>query len=181
MTADKHPEDEIAVDLKNRGFAALLAWLVPGLGHMYQGRMSKGIAIFVSISFLFVVGLQMGGGKVVYCSFTGEDLRWQFLGQAFIGSAAVPAVVQNRVRRSQEKNNNPRTPLFGGRFAPPAGHPERAEWLRDYHAYYDIGTLYTLIAGVLNMFAIFDAYGGPAYWYEGYRKEKSGDKEGQDA
>ena len=32
MTADKHPEDEIAVDLKNRGFAALLAWLVPGLG-----------------------------------------------------------------------------------------------------------------------------------------------------
>ena len=103
------------------------------------------------------------------------------MGQAFIGSAAVAAVVQNRVRRSQEKKNKPRTPLFGGRFAPPAYHHERAEWLRDYHAYYDIGTLYTLIAGVLNMFAIFDAYGGPAYWYEGYRKEKSGDKEGQDA
>ena len=174
MTADKHPEDDIEVDLKNRGFAALLAWLVPGLGHMYQGRMSKGLAIFVSISFLFVVGLQMGGGKVVYCSFTGDDFRWQFIGQAFIGSAAVPAVIQNRVRPSQGK------PLFGGRFAPPAVN-ERKDWLLDYHAYYDIGTLYTLIAGVLNMFAIFDAYGGPAYWYDQFRKKESDGNGGQDA
>ena len=37
----------IEIDLKEPWLAALLAWLVPGLGHIYQGRTGKGILFFV--------------------------------------------------------------------------------------------------------------------------------------
>jgi len=153
-------EYEFDLDLKNRGAAALLAWLVPGMGHLYQGRTSKGIAIFISVSLLFITGLQMSGGKVVYCSFRQPDIRWQFLGQSFVGSAAIPAVIQNRVVRGQEAARETHRPLFGGKFSPPT-RSERIDWHADYHAYFQMGTLYTFVAGLLNMFAIFDAACGP--------------------
>lgn len=153
-------EYEFEIDLKNRNVAALLAWLVPGVGHLYQGRTSKGIVIFVSISLLFITGLQMSGGKAVYCSFRSPDLRWQFVGQFFVGSASVPAIIQNRVVRGQEKREEVIRPLFGGKFSPPSPS-ERQQWHADYHAYFQMGTLYTLVAGLLNLFAVFDAYCGP--------------------
>jgi len=165
-------EFDIDIDLKNRNVAALLAWLVPGVGHLYQGRTSKGILIFVTISLLFISGLQMSGGKAVYCSFRSPDLRWQFVGQFFVGSASVPAIIQNRVVRGQQENPDVEVirPLFGGKFSPPVNLVKRdervnrdirAEWHGDYHAYFQMGTLYTLVAGLLNLFAIFDAYCGP--------------------
>ena len=168
-------EYEFDLDLKNRVIATLFAWLVPGVGHLYQGRTSKGIMIFVCISFLFLTGFQMSGGKAVYCSFRSTDLRWQFIGQVFVGSAAIPAIVQNRVVRSQEAD--PRKairPLFGGKFAPPNDFlSEREQWHADYHAYFQMGTLYTLVAGLLNMFAIFDAACGPmAYCSENLPKKE---------
>ena len=156
-------EFDIDIDLKNRNVAALLAWLVPGVGHLYQGRTSKGILIFVTISLLFISGLQMSGGKAVYCSFRSPDLRWQFVGQFFVGSASVPAIIQNRVVRGQQANAEVSVirPLFGGKFSPPISSGEREEWHGDYHAYFQMGTLYTLVAGLLNLFAIFDVYCGP--------------------
>ena len=108
----------------------------------------------------------MSGGKVVYCSFRQPDIRWQFLGQSFVGSAAIPAVIQNRVVRGQEAAGETHRPLFGGKFSPPDGR-ERIDWHADYHAYFQMGTLYTFVAGLLNMFAIFDAAFGPmAYGIE---------------
>ena len=34
------------VPLKNRYLAGLLAWMVPGLGHWYQGRRAKAVPVF---------------------------------------------------------------------------------------------------------------------------------------
>ena len=176
MAIEDEDEFDLDLDLKNQGIAALLAWLVPGVGHLYQGRTSKGIAIFISISLLFITGLQMSGGKVVYCSFKRPDIRWQFIGQFFVGSAAIPAVIQNRVVRGQEATGEARRPLFGGKFSPPDNR-ERIEWHADYHAYFQMGTLYTLVAGLLNMFAIFDAAFGPmAYGGELLLEEKDDTK-----
>ena len=45
------------VDLKDRRLAALLAWLVPGLGHFYQGRIGKGVLYAVCILSLYIVGM----------------------------------------------------------------------------------------------------------------------------
>ena len=44
----------------------VLAILVPGLGHLYQGRILKGLIYLVGILGLFLWGVKMGEGVVVY-------------------------------------------------------------------------------------------------------------------
>ncbi|MDA1040181.1 MAG: hypothetical protein O3A37_07845, partial [Planctomycetota bacterium] len=43
------PDDGSAIDLRNPLLAAVLGWLVPGLGHLYQGRLFKGRLFLVTI------------------------------------------------------------------------------------------------------------------------------------
>ena len=67
----------------------------------------------------------------------------------------MPAIIQQlRVR-----NNNP--PLFGGMMAPPRTADELGDWHYQLNMRFELGTLYTMIAGLLNILAIWDAYGGP--------------------
>lgn len=54
------------IPLKNPVVAALLAFLVPGAGHFYQGRTFKGIIYFVCILTLFIWGMQMGHWHLLY-------------------------------------------------------------------------------------------------------------------
>ena len=42
------PRIEQKVMLKDPALAALLAWLVPGLGHVFQGRTAKGV-LFITL------------------------------------------------------------------------------------------------------------------------------------
>ena len=58
--------------------------------------------------------------------------------------------------------------LKDGFMAPPAG-PIRQDlpdtlgrWHFDYKHFYELGTLYTVVAGLLNILAIYDAFCGPA-------------------
>jgi hypothetical protein len=54
-------------------------------------------------------------------------------------------------------------------MAPPQVSPhehvedELARWHRDLKAYFELGTLYTMIAGLLNVLVIYDAYAGPVF------------------
>lgn len=89
------PDDGTAIDLKNPALAALLSWLVPGLGQLYQGRSFKGAVFMASILGTFLAGMWIGGGNVVYASWRPAEKRWAFLGQAGIGAAALPALVQS--------------------------------------------------------------------------------------
>jgi hypothetical protein len=185
--AKASPSDEtsLEIDLKDPRLAAFLAWLVPGLGHMYQGRTGKGILFFACILGTFVYGLYIGDGRVVYAStadvFSRQFLeRWQYLCQVGAGLPALPALVQ-RERMQQKKD-----PLIADWFMrppykdPPAHMPqgfvsqdqsdpkrrvqhadELAKWNYDLGEYFEIGTVFTVIAGLLNILAIYDAYGGP--------------------
>jgi hypothetical protein len=47
-------------------------------------------------------------------------------------------------------------------MAPPVTKMERDDWHRALHRYFELGTVYTMIAGLLNILAVYDAYGGPA-------------------
>jgi hypothetical protein len=76
--------------------------------------------------------------------------------QAATGLPAMPAVVQ-RMRVNDHK-----PPLFGGWMAPPRSTQELNGWHRQLNQRYDMGVLYTMIAGLLNFFAIWDAAAGPA-------------------
>ena len=155
------PGDVIEVDLRNPVFAALLAWAWPGAGHLYQRRYAKGALFMICILGTFFYGLAMANGHAVYSSFTRQERRWQYVCQLGVGTPAMLAIVQRqRVIIHDEE------PLFGGLMAPPYPvEPEHndqlAEWHRRYHRYFDLATLYTMIAGLLNTLVIFDAYAGP--------------------
>ena len=88
------PDDGSAIDLRNPALAAALAWAVPGLGHLYQGRVFKGRLFMGAILGTFLAGMWLGGGKVVYASWKPGDTRWAFVCQAGAGLVALPAVVQ---------------------------------------------------------------------------------------
>jgi len=165
--------------------AAFLAWLVPGLGHLYQGRTAKAVLFFVCLMGTFLYGCYLGSGdaehkvgcaRVVYFQWDDDDIRFSYFGQVGIGLPALPALVQAfRARHGKE-------PLFGGLMAPPRpvsatgpAHGEDLAWkaladqptLDDLHyqlrGYFELGTVYTLIAGLLNVLAIYDAWGGPVF------------------
>lgn len=161
------------VDLRNRALAALLAWLVPGLGHMYQRRYTKGWLFFVCILSAWILGFALGGSHVVYASWQPGDKRWHYLLQAGAGAVALPAMVQGNHMRKHTDQLSGRTlpsyepPYWGGFMAPPrrpvieSEADEVAAWYAQRGAGYEMGTWYTVIAGLLNILVIYDAYGGP--------------------
>jgi hypothetical protein len=151
-------ERSSAIPLKNWALAGFLAWLTPGLGHLYQGRTAKGLLFMICILGTFVFGMWLGDGRVVYASFRPDDWRLPYLCQVGVGLPALPALLQAS-RVSQHK-----APLFGGRMAPPNTHDpdELSEWQYQLGARFDLGTVYTMVAGLLNVLAIYDALDGPA-------------------
>ena len=160
------------IDLRNRYLAALLAWLVPGAGHLYQGRRTKGRLFFVCILSTWILGFALGGGHVVYASWQPGDKRWHYFLQAGVGAAALPALLQGY---EMTQHTDPFTgetdrdykPFWGGFMAPPFRPvleneaDEVAAWYARHGAGYEMGTWYTVIAGLLNILVIYDAYGGP--------------------
>jgi hypothetical protein len=162
--------ETIEIDLRHAGLAGVLAWLWPGAGHIYQRRYGKGVLFMLCILGMYFYGLFLADGHVVYASLTKEDFRWQYACQLGVGISAMPALVQNyRVRRNLE-------PLLGGLMAPPRNvvaqansyydyqSDELSRWHLDYHSYFELGTLFTMIAGLLNVLAIFDAAAGPVVY-----------------
>jgi hypothetical protein len=42
-------------------FICVLAWLIPGAGHLFQGRRSKGIILLIALPLMFAIGLWLEG------------------------------------------------------------------------------------------------------------------------
>lgn len=184
----------VSVELRNPGVAALLAWLLPGAGHFYQGRFPKGFLFMICVISTFMYGLGLGRGRVVYASTREGDFRWQYAFQAGAGLMALPALVQaakakndatpffvlcerypanypieaKRFHRIDPADDYSGPTLKDGFMAPPAGPRLQNDadvlgmWHRDYKHNYEMGTLYTVIAGLLNLLAVYDAFVGPA-------------------
>ncbi len=185
------PDDGTTIDLRNPALAAFLSWLVPGLGQLYQGRRFKAAMFMASLMGTFVIGMWIGGGNVVYASWRPGEKRLEFLGQAGIGAAAIPSLVQASLVAGSM-----RQPLGNGWFAPPLlqgqfvseaykkqvidSDPEIGPgdfqglqfrprqpgdqlslWRRRLGRFFDIGSLYTTLAGLLNLLVIYDAWAGP--------------------
>ena len=165
--------DVIDVDLKNPLLAAILSWLWPGAGQIYQGRYGKGVLFMVCVLGSYFFGLGLGGGKCVYASFTREDFRWNYIFQAGVGLPSAPAAIQAAAV------GNGGSPPFGEHFmvpphpVTPEDHDTLAEWHADLHTYFDLGTYYTMIAGLLNVLVICDALMGPALPNEDDRQEQA--------
>lgn len=111
--------------LKSPGVAATLGFLVPGLGHLYQGRIFKGCLFLVCILGTFYTGMRVGDFKVVYLDTSGgERTTWAYAFQMCVGLPALPAIVQARFRGPeafQSGINTPITAPFSGRFSSRSG------------------------------------------------------------
>jgi MFS family permease len=191
------PDDGSAIDLKNPAVAALLSWLVPGLGQVYQGRFLKGGIFMTSLVAALLAGLWIGGGNVVYASWRPAEKRWAFLCQAGIGAAALPAMLQSYLVNGPAKQPLGASPWFtpplvrgqlvseayarrlsagdpdisvkdfrpqpGGmtRYEPSQAGGQLSLWHLRLGRLFDIGSLYTMLAGLLNLLVIYDAWAGP--------------------
>jgi hypothetical protein len=175
VTDRSDPEQPVTIDLRNPVVAALWAWLWPGAGHIYQRRYAKGILFMVCILGVYFFGFGLGQGRVVYASFQKPDFRYPYLLQIGVGIPAFPALVQYYRVKVEE-----REPLFGEWMAPPVNVVEQeaddlASWHKRLGRNFELGTLYTMIAGLLNVLVIFDAYGGP--FTPGNPREEGGSRD----
>jgi len=191
------PDDGTAIDLRNPALAAALSWLIPGLGQLYQRRTLKGVIFLVTLLGTLLAGMWIGGGNVVYASWRPGEKRWAFLGQAGIGAAAIPALIQASAVAGSARQpvaNLPwlvppltrgqvvseafaqrlvatdpdvtaedfhRQPGVGVRYEPRHSGGQLSLWHRRLGRFFDIGTLYTLLAGLLNLLVVYDAWAGP--------------------
>lgn len=135
---------------------ALAAWLVPGGGYLLLGQVARALTVGLTVIALFVGGLLIGGMKVV------DEPDWSKVAPASgDGGVRLGERVSNALRAVVEK------PWFVGQFLAGPGSLAiaRKAWARTPDNPYaishsrsnEIGTLYTAVAGMLNLLAIIDA------------------------
>jgi hypothetical protein len=155
-------------------FAGLLSYLVPGLGQIYQGRIGKGLLFLVCLYGMFFYGMALGSWKNVYLPDTARDRslnpwnlpapmanlynRMQFAGQFWIGVAAWPAIYQYWTFDPERKEGT-----WLSMFDRTPDEAELNRLQREGDKTWDLGWVYTVIAGVLNILVIYDAFAGPAF------------------
>ncbi len=160
--SDRHQQNYFAPFL-----AGILAWLIPGAGHVYIRRTLRGVIICICINGLFWAGVAFGG------IFTVEPLRqrWWFTAQMCTGVSGVAAWYrQEQYRRAiTDQFNDPqlRTPT-----PPPWTRQDPhlpGKWWHTYkealaedglNLSYPAATVaraYAGVAGMLNLLCIFDA------------------------
>src|SRR2546423_15539434 len=74
-TAAPDTNTTLEIDLRDPPIAALLAWLWPGAGHLYQRRTGKGLLFMICILGTYFFGLALGEGKAGYASWNQVDPR----------------------------------------------------------------------------------------------------------
>ncbi len=116
----------------------LFSWLVPGAGHFWLGRHGKGVGFFLVIVGTFYFGFRVSQGHAVSLA----EHPVAFVAQALTGLAAIVPVLRDLVASAVA-----RIP------AAPAPVPP------DVVATLDLGILFTIVAGLLNLLVCVDAYG----------------------
>jgi hypothetical protein len=110
--------------------SAILAWLVPGLGHLTQGRVLKGILGGGVIFALFVLGATIGG-HIYPLTDTSEGLLSSLFGLCDIGSGLI---------------------YFVSRLAGFAANEQPQRATAEY------GSVFMMVAGLLNFILALDAF-----------------------
>ena len=115
--------------------AGFLAWLIPGLGHIYLGYRGRGLVFLVTISATFWSGVAIGG---VRSTVDPQERKLWFMAQLCTGGNTLSAWALNQ-----------RITLGHAR----AGEPtQQSHWMQA-----DVGVHYTGVAGLLNLLIILDA------------------------
>jgi len=122
---------------------AVAGWIVPGAGYWLIGQRTRAITVCVTILLIFVFGILISGIRVVQApDMTGNGslpqrilTRPWFIGQVLIGPVGIgTAYISDQLAQSATY-----------------GKIEAKARLAE------IGTLYTAVAGMLNLLTIIDA------------------------
>lgn len=144
---EKRPEEVL------QPVAAVMAVAAPGLGYLYFGDRRRAAAVFLSITGLFGAGVYIGG---IDCVDSVED-RWWFLVQALNGplAFAVDWVHQTQFKVEYHGASGPMriTPPPASARMPGAPAQTLTKSLGKVN---EAGTLYTAMAGMVNLIAIID-------------------------
>ncbi len=144
MSVSAPSADEKTVDLKNRWLAGVLALLLPGLGHFYQGRSFKAGIYCVCILGLFFSGQALGEWKVVYLGDSDSGgrvaagngmvkrLLQGYAAQFPVGVLAWPAIIQSDRYHAEDDQDEQRArleepleaPFHGGILVESASGPQ---------------------------------------------------------
>jgi hypothetical protein len=90
--------------------------------------------------------------------------RLQYAGQFWIGVAAWPAIWQYATFEKKPDGKKPDAYPFIRNFErAPDDEEELNKLQREGDKTWDLGWMYTVIAGVLNILVIYDAFAGPAF------------------
>jgi hypothetical protein len=136
--------------------ALVLAWAVPGLGHILLGQRARGLIFALTVHGLFAAGMLIGGVKAIN---PPDQPIWSYT-QALTGW---PMLVANRVEKASRRETDRLLREYddarrdvADRQAFARGYfPQHA--LITYHPkVQDIGAVYCGIAGMLNLLVVFD-------------------------
>jgi hypothetical protein len=122
---------------------AVVSWLFPGAGYLLLGQLTRGLTIGFTIIALFVLGLLIGGIHVVDPPVFGPATG-NFV-QTAMGRAHVVLEKPSYIGQ-----------FLAGAIGLVSGWIGAAQPVSHARAN-DIGTLYTAVAGMLNLLATIDA------------------------
>ena len=152
--------DDTAPKTKTMPLAALiLAWMIPGAGHVYLGRTWRGVLIFVLIAAIFWGGIAMGG--VLTVDYYGE--RWWFIAQMCAGLHGVMSWHRQQQVYQQlvpELPTSALDSLRGGEITPQQMALDEKLAVEKIALVTPVDTVaraYSGIAGLLNLLCVFDA------------------------
>lgn len=151
----------------------VLAWLIPGAGHVYIGRPVRGAIIFITIAATFWAGMAIGGVMTV----DKRNERWWYIAEMCTGVHGLvgwmrSSQVYEEVDRTVDKN--PEFKAAKRSVARGRGGQAAAQQLAAYRQQYSAEVLkaeglalvtpaetvaraYAGVAGLLNLLCIFDA------------------------
>jgi hypothetical protein len=166
----KHPGPPTLEGPTATGYLAIiLAWAVPGLGHLLVGEKGRGILFAVVIHGLFALGMIIGGIRAInppdqpIWTYTQYLTGWPMLVAARVEKDWMPQANQHGSKFDQlmqEYESQRPTPADDGQI------PQRQAYAQKMFAKYpiltyhpkvqDVGSVYCGIAGMLNLLVMFD-------------------------
>jgi hypothetical protein len=136
---------------------ALAGWVLPGAGYLLIGHRARSLTVGVTILVLFVLGLLIGGVRVVdppasYAKPLNAvlDKPW-YIGQILAGPVTLLTSWIGSDSRLADAH------LGGGTKSPSELQQEGRYYWVSHARSNEVGTLYTAVAGMLNLLTIIDA------------------------
>jgi Family of unknown function (DUF6677) len=111
----------------NPTLITLISWIVPGAGHLWQGRTQKGLVFLIAIPLMFAVGLWLNGRLFPF-----------EISQPLVALAAFASLGNG-------------LPYFAAAMLGLGKGVVTA-------ATYEYGNTFVIVAGLLNMLVVLDAY-----------------------